>query len=140
MRLPSLLAMRTVTAFTVVFLFETLFLLTAQGVMIIFCIRFFLTSCRIYVGRTVLLSTSPTPSSTTSLAYMKLVLEIEATCKYISTGRIFQRPSLTPGTSLSVIRTGFWHSIEWVLKGLCVGGSQFLMGFYDTLLMIMKVL
>jgi hypothetical protein len=56
---------------------------------------------------------------------MELVLEIEATGKYISTCRIFQRPSLTPGTSLGVIGTGFWHSIEWVLKGLCVGIVNF---------------
>jgi len=49
---------------------------------------------------------------------VEFVLEIEATGKYISTGRIFQRPSLTPWASLSVIGTGFWHSIEWVLKGL----------------------
>jgi len=111
--------------FTIIFLLEPWFLLTTQRIVIIFCCWFFLTSCRIYVGRTVLLPTSPTPSSTTSLAYMELVLEIEATGKYISTCRIFQRPSLTPGTSLGVIGTGFWHSIEWVLKGLCVGIVNF---------------
>jgi len=94
---------------TIILLLEASFCLAAKRVVIILRILKTLARRRIRIGRTILLSTCPTPCSAAALAYMEFVIVIKAAGEDIITRGIFETPPLTPGALLSIRRTGIRH-------------------------------
>lgn len=101
--------MATVSTATILLLLEASFCLTAKGIVIIPSILEALTSRRIRIGCTILLSTCPTPRSTAALAYMEFIIVIKPAGKDIITRSILETPSLAPGALLRIRGTGIRH-------------------------------
>ncbi len=88
---------------TVVLFFESFFLATTKGIMMIFCCRKLLTCFGIVIGGAIFLATLPAPGSTTPQILVELVFVIQSTCKNIVARTVFQAPTLTPGTLLRIV-------------------------------------
>jgi hypothetical protein len=100
--------MSAVTTFTILLLFESRLLATAESIMLIFCIWLLLTCVRVVIQGTVLQTTIPAPRATTPKILMEFVLVIQATGKDVRTCVILQAPTLTPGALPSIIHSFLW--------------------------------
>jgi hypothetical protein len=67
-----------------------------------------MTRCRVHILSAELLATGKTPGLSTACAHNESPTGIQSTRKDIVTGRVFQAPTLTPGTLLGVLS----HSVE----------------------------
>jgi len=90
--LPPPAAVSRMAARTILFLLESSLLFATKRIVLILCRRKTDPRDRIKIGRAVFLSTGPTPGSSASHAGMEFVRGIQATCKNIRTGIIFQTP------------------------------------------------
>ncbi len=108
---PAFSAMATMSSWTIVFLFESSFLFTTEGIMIILRIRIPLTRFRVVVRSAIFLSTRPAPCFAAPLSFVKFTIIIKAASKYVCTCCIFQTPTLAPGTLFCILGSRFHHSV-----------------------------
>jgi hypothetical protein len=94
----------------ILLLLETLLLFATKRIVMIFCRRKTDPRCRIKIGRTVFLSTRPTPGSPASHAGMKFVRGIQATGKNIRAGIVLETPPQAPRALFGIFGTFFWHT------------------------------
>ena len=95
--LIALLAMTIMTATAVGFFGEPFFL-GAAGPMILFCRWGFFTCGGVNIDRAELLAAFPAPGTATASPDLEGASSLEATCKDIVTGGVFEGPTLTPWT------------------------------------------
>jgi hypothetical protein len=82
--------------------------------MTVFRIRHSLTSYRVIVRRTILLTAVPAPSLSAAGADVKLTICVQAAGKNIRTGIVFQAPTGAPRTLLSISRFIFRHGLSFL--------------------------
>jgi len=90
--LPTPAAVSRMAARAIVFLPESILLFAAKRIMMILRRRKTDPRCRVKIGRTVFLSTRPTPGSSASHAGMEFVRRIQTTGKNIRTSIVLQAP------------------------------------------------